>query len=219
MATVVSDSFIDTDGNNLNTHAPEGAGDAWIAHPVYNSRLEIGTLFGAQGVVASSEVATYGLYYNAVNLADGDQTVTAGIIQNYPHVSPSNIAVCARVDTAAATFYCLLYDNDASGLFLFKFVAGSATNLGSAYYAGSFPISISLSVIGTTITGTYDAGSGVVTVASVTDSDIAGPGKVGILGYGPSGFVMDWFVADGTEGTPPPTVDTRSDGKIIFRAA
>lgn len=146
-------------------------------------------------VIASNRASNQGsnissLYYHSGTPPSADYIVEADVYINSTDFITSRgqgSGVCARVSTSANTFYTARYGVTATGtvvLNLYKFVAGTPTQLGSnvstGYSAGQTK-HVKLKVTGTTIEAFMD-GSATADI-SVTDSAISDAGRVGIRIY------------------------------------
>jgi len=177
VAYIVNDTFSETEDTTLASHTGE-VGATWVSHPSYAT--------GAAVVEASGDKVYFNTnstcYYASGAPPSADYSVFATIYVQSNGASLS-AGVIGRASTSANTFYLARYGGTSSGWQLYKFVNGSATQLGSTVVqslslSGSY--SIELRMEGTSIKLFVD---GAETI-SATDSDIADAGKVGIRGLG-----------------------------------
>lgn len=91
------------------------------------------------------------------------------------------VGIIGRADTASATFYTVRYTQATHTWNLFKFVNGTATQIGANYNTDTFNVSgdtrtIRLSMTDTTVSVDLNG----VTIISVADTAVPGPGLAGI---------------------------------------
>ena len=196
MAQFGSDSFGGTENTTLSTYNA-----AWTRHTSYTGNSEI-----ASGRVRPSGTAT-SAYWHSGSPANADYSVSADLLMKEANGGVASVGVIGRIDTAANTFYMARYSGNTDDAWqLYKFVAGTATLLGSSAAALTDETSHNclLRMVGTTI-GLYVDGSSTATV-SVTDSAITAAGKAGIrmLANGTpddtNGIHIDNFSADDVVG-------------------
>lgn len=168
--TFLSDTFTDTTGTALTAHTGD-AGAVWLLQNGYAPASP--NLINSSGRVYS-QVASAA--YQAGGLGQpttgADYYVEADLFFASSVVNDT-VAVCGRMANASDTLYSARYSVPAGGWMLHKFVAASATQLGSTVTL-SFPTGLTktlrLTMIGTTITLSVDGTSTI----SVTDSAIDG---------------------------------------------
>lgn len=197
MATVFSDTFTDTNGTLLQSHTPT-IGTSWVKHS--GSGSEDATISSNQlatPILAGASLLYYanGTPGNANYSTQATMTITAN----------SGGGVTARHSSSATTFYLARYLKSAGQWQLFKFVAGTATSLGT--YSESITNGTQkvckLTCSGSTITVTID---GTLRITA-TDSAITAAGFGGVrLGSATANdtLIDDYSVVD----TVSPTPDT-----------
>lgn len=198
MAQFASDTFTDTAGTGLNTHDAN-----WTLHTSYSTGGCVIT--DANRVRRSTSNNT--LFWHAGTPASADYEVSGDLFAKETDGGASSAGVVGRVDTAANTCYHWRYGGGTTdGWQLFKFVGGTATQLGSTSsqsLTDETAYAHKLRMVGTTIEG-YKQGSGSPTV-SVTDSAISAAGKAGMRWVGTgelntTGLHIDNFSADDVGG-------------------
>ena len=193
MAQFASGSFTGSDGTTLSTHDA-----AWSLHPSYSGLCQI-----AANRLRPSSTST-SAYYHSGTPASADYSVSSDLFAKDTDAGNSYTGVIGRVSTSANTFYMARYSGGAiDGWELFKFVAGTATQLGSTSsqsLTDETSHNIKLEMVGTAIK-LYKEGSGSALLSS-TDSAITSAGKAGIRslnGVDPgdaTGLHLDNFSAD-----------------------
>jgi hypothetical protein len=122
-AVRVYDDFVAADGTAITALAP-----AWTKHAAGSSNTAAPAV--AAGRVHGENAASISLYYRAAAPVGPDSVVEADIYLASDN-NASNIGVCLRIVAGANTFYTFRYNTSGDVWQLFKFVAGSATQLGS----------------------------------------------------------------------------------------
>lgn len=185
MAQFAVDLFTDTNGVSLPTHDT-----AWVKHGSYTGNMEIYT---NRAIHSDANPA---LFYRTESPINANYTVSVDL---YCVTSTGYEGAVGRVNTAANTFYMGRYYQSVGAAQLYKFVGGTATQLGSnysvSYSSGNTP-NYKLSMDGDQITLIIDS---VTRIGPVTDTSITAAGKSGIRGAGSTtttGFHYDNFSGD-----------------------
>ena len=195
MAQFASDAFTNAAGTALPTHDA-----AWALHVSYTGSAVITDVNSAR---TNTAAGTGALYYHSGAPATADYTVTADLLFKDANGGNGIAGVVGRVDTAANTMYMARYAGLTSDAWqLYKFVAGTATLLGSSAAAITDETShnVKLEMVGSAIK-LFKSGEGTAAV-SVTDTAITAAGKSGIFVYNSananntSGIQVDTFSAD-----------------------
>jgi hypothetical protein len=169
VAQFASSNFNGTAGDNLSTFDAN-----WKKQTGTTGNAEIVDGRGRQSTTATA------LYYYDAAPGGADYTVSVDVY-NPGSVTNSNLGPVARAASGANTHYHARYSTASGAVQLYKFVAGSATLLGTAARlapaSGGFA-TILLSVSGSTIEVTFNGeGSPLV---SATDGSISAAGFPGI---------------------------------------
>lgn len=170
MAEFASDTFTGTEGAELSAYDA-----AWTRHTSYTINSEI-----AANRVRQSASLGSSAYWHSGTPANADYSVSADLFFKETNGGSGSAGPIGRADTAANTFYHARYFGSASDAWqLYKFVAGTATLLGSSAQAITDETSHNcvLRMVGTTIE-LYKDGEGTALI-SVTDSAITAAGKAG----------------------------------------
>lgn len=123
---VVSDSFTDTAGTLLENHTG-ATGATWTKHSASTTTAQITDAGRIRPSAVSSATA---LYYASGVPASAEYDVTADFV--VMSLVTIFTGITARTDTTANTFYFVRYNQTQGQLWqLYKFVAGTATLLGS----------------------------------------------------------------------------------------
>jgi hypothetical protein len=165
---IANDDFTDTDGTALESHTAD-SGATWTKHTASATGATINS-----NKLAGNLNTTAALYYASAVPASADYAVQATVTLTTAASALSGIA--GRMDTTAQTFYLLRYNG--ADYQLYKFVAGTATVIGSYTAAesnGAVRV-LKLVMFGTSIYGYVD---GVLRIA-VTDSAITAAGRAGV---------------------------------------
>lgn len=165
----LSDTFTGTAGTALESHTAD-TGETWTKH----TSLGSGTADIRNNQVRGS--ATPALFWSSWTppAADYYVEITLDVLDTG---SPDTPGASGRIDTAANTHYHARYSRISAGAQLFKFVAGTATQLGSTFsYTPADGDTIRLDMAGTTIRLLING----VERISVTDSAITATGKAGL---------------------------------------
>lgn len=178
MATFVNDTFTEG-GSNVNIVAHTGeTGATWTEHPAYAT--------GDLGVSATGDNVFINVtnincsYYASGTPSSPDYEVVADMFwTGNSATQDTNLGVTGRTDPSAATLYLARYST--IGWQLYKFVAGTATQLGSTVSETlTVTAQVKLKMVGSTIE-LYKKGEATPTI-TVTDTSITLAGKAGIRG-------------------------------------
>lgn len=182
----VADSFTDTNSTALNAHSGE-TGAAWTVHSSYSGAPII-----SSNRLVQTGTTTRGLYASGTP-ANADYDVAADFIRTGATSGDAAPGVCGRMSTSANTFYHLRYAATNARWELYKFVAGSATLLGtySDTLSTGVPKRGKLEMRGTAIKGYVDD----VERISVNDSGITAAGRAGLRWFGSGDWALDSFEA------------------------
>ncbi len=172
--SAVFDEFADIPGTDLASHTPNSGGSWSSLAAVWTG----GQLVITAGGRARSNVATTSVYQDSATPPSADYNVSATI---YCYTNPTVAApgVAGRIWTSTQTLYFARYRAN-SGYQLWKYVAGTATQLGSTYshtMSGGESHQITLSMLGTSISMLVD---GAVLIGPITDSSITAAGYAGL---------------------------------------
>lgn len=199
MATIVSAAFAGgTNGDNLTGYTPE-TGSSPVKHSSYSTGDQALSGDGyARGVYHASAEA---LYYFPNGLGSADYYVES-VMRRRELNGGSRLGIAGRIDTAANTFYYTWYNQTTGKLHLFKRVAGTETELGTAYTFTWFDETehtIRLTMTGTSLTVTQNGTSRI----TATDSAITAAGYGGLFSRQLSNTTLpdlNWqsFLIDGT---------------------
>lgn len=173
----------------LTSHTGE-VGATWTQHSSSTGTSEVIT---ATGWLRPSAASTTSVYYASGTPTNANYTVEAdlkwlGTINGSGH----GPGIIGRVNTGATTFYMCRYSEGISfdGWQLYKFVSGTATQIGSNSSQGltaGTTYHMKLTMNGTAIDCSVDG----VSKASGTDSSITAAGKAGFRLFGGSGTTDD----------------------------
>lgn len=120
------------------------------------------------------------VYQHSASPSSADYSVSIDYTQLSGSARPQ-VGACGRMQSGAATFYATLHVTGSNQTRLYKWVAGSATQLGSSYantIGNGNTQTHELRMTGTTI----ECYVGATQAVTVTDSSISTAGKAGILG-------------------------------------
>ena len=205
MAQFASDPFTGTSGTELTTYSA-----SWTRHVSYTVNSQISDANRARSSAAGTSA-----YWHSGTPATADYSVSGDLFFKEANGGLGFTGVIGRVDTAANTFYMARYSGDTSDAWqLYKFVAGTATLLGSsaAAIADETSHNVKLEMVGSAIK-LFKDGEGTATI-SATDADITAVGKAGIrfisADTDTTGIHLDNFSADDVAGgaTPITASDT-----------
>ncbi len=189
-----SDTFTGSDGTTLASHNAN-----WVRHSGSSASTEV-KLFS--NTARKQDAAGSCVYYRSESPSSADYEVSADIT-NDGGGSGDAAGVLGRCSTSASTWYMARLN---SGNFqLFKFVSGTATQLGSNVTTG-YPTTgntsnIKLSMSGSSI-DMYANGGG-SPIISQTDSAISAAGQAGLrFGFGGSDSTDD-LRADNFDASDP----------------
>lgn len=177
--SVTGDTFLEAGGSsvNLSSHTPSGpvAAGTWSSHPASGVSSSVAATSGKyayQGVGTSYDL-------NSSTPASADYEVEATVTVM---ATAYSCGVLARWDTTATTGYAAFIDGGgitaAGYLRLYKFVAGTATQIGTPYNIGTLtgPYRLRLRCSGTSISAWLDGTQRV----TATDSSVSAVGKSGL---------------------------------------
>lgn len=187
MTTFLSDTFTDTNGTALGSHTGE-TGATWTQQ---TGAAGVNTI---QGNALYGPASGNGIYYCSGVPASADYTVTAPFTFG-SSTWPSIFGVGGRMSTSAQTGYFGIWFNSGGFFQLYKYVAGTLTQIGSDRTATKAADTFTLSLImtGTTIAlrvqrssdsqwlvgnSTWSATPG--DAISATDSAITAAGRAGM---------------------------------------
>src|SRR5687768_4458079 len=102
MAHFVTDSFTDSDGTNLSSHAGE-LGASWTEHPSFTT----GDIVISDANRARATTTNTNLYYASSAPASAEYSVSAVI--RCVTAATCRVGVGGRVSTSAADYYLFLY--------------------------------------------------------------------------------------------------------------
>lgn len=158
----------------LSSHTGE-VGATWTKHSAAGSNAEIIT---STGRLRSVTINNSAIYYASGSPTNANYKVEADVyVASQPGSSAAGVT--GRVDTSADTYYHCRFSSSGGGWQLFKFVSGTATQLGStsaATLTNGNTYHLELNMNGTTIACKVDGS----TVVTTTDSAISSAGKAGI---------------------------------------
>lgn len=196
MTQFASDSFTGTSGTGLSTY-----NSSWVQH---SSSSFVLVLTDANRVRREGAATSAVLYYHTASPGTADYSVSADLFMKETNGGLSFTGVSGRIDTSADTHYAARYSGGSiDGWQLYKFVAGTATQLGSTStqsLTDETSYNVKLEMLGTAIK-LYKQGSGSATI-SATDSAISSAGNAGIRFSGSTsetnatGIHLDNFSAD-----------------------
>ena len=182
MAVFYNDQFGGTEGTELATYNAD-----WVKHSSYSggTNMEI-----SSGAIRNSAVsASSTCYYLTQSPKSADQVVTAELskLTNYGTDNDVyEVGVAARIATGANTLYAGRWSEQATGTSwqLYKFVAGTATLLGSnnstnLLSRGGTRV-VALSVVGGSGSQSLALASDGTSVVTSTDDAITAQGQVGV---------------------------------------
>ena len=191
MTIFASDTFTGTPTTELSAYNA-----SWVQDGSF-STAHIGTEAGTYAVAYQSLES---VYRYTVTPPSADYSVF-GTISTLASAGGYEYGVLGRCAAAALTWYRATYDNQNSRVRLFKYVAGSQTQLGvdvSATIGIGASKSLELRMTGTAIALYLDS----VLQISATDSDVTAAGVPGIYlsngritGVNDTGGMLDWSAA------------------------
>lgn len=194
MAQFASATFTGTDGTELSV-----ADANWVKH-AFNSAYDF-VIVGNRVRHLSTTAVASSEYYHTGTPASADYSVSADLYIASAAGGDNGNGVAARLDPAALTFYFARYNGAGDVWQMYKWVAGSATQLGSNVaesLSASTTHEVRLECAGTAIK-LYKQGSATASI-SVTDSSITAAGKAGLYmrgtGSDSAGIHIDNFSAD-----------------------
>ncbi len=137
-------------------------------------------ILGAGGtyVIRNSNLSA-AVYRHSGSSINADYESSADIAVLNANAAFPLIGVCARMQAGAQTMYFLVWGESAGNIRLFKYVAGTQTQLGSSYTytLTTTPARLAIRVEGSNISGKLN---GTTVIGPVTDTDITAAGKAGI---------------------------------------
>ena len=180
------DTFTDASGTPLPSHVPDSGG-VWTEHVAYPSAVI--TITPTNTIALTT--GTPGMaYHSSTPLADTDVSGTFVLASGQGNNNLLRVSLVGRLSTTANTCYrASVGDKNfytgstfVPGVGIEKVVGGTLTVLGSTVrYNGGV---LTLRMVGSTISILEDG----VTIASVTDSSIPGPGRSGVYFFGTSTY-------------------------------
>ncbi len=222
MSQIINDTFTEATDTALPSHTPD-VGGAWSYHPAYGSSGFTVVGSSAKRCRDSAGAATETLAINATAFAGFSLFDVQCDID--PVASPANAnynGLIAGCDPTAATFYKLQYSQATNDIRLYRYNAGTPTQLGSpaSYsYSVGVPFTIRMVRSGSSFTA-YLNGSAVI--GPVTDPSPLGSGvKCGMYAYAVSGSDLtdsagvqfkNFIAADGAAGATSFTLSGPSAG-------
>lgn len=170
MAQFASDAFTGTDATELTAYSA-----SWTRHTSYtgNAQLIINRV--------RQSTSTTSAYWHSGAPANADYSVSADLLAKEANGGNGFAGVLGRTDTAANTFYHARYGGGASDAWqLYKFVAGTATLLGSSAQSltSGTIYNVKLEMIGSAIKLFKSLES--TALVSVTDTAVTAVGKSGV---------------------------------------
>jgi hypothetical protein len=197
-----TDAFSDLDGTLLQNHTAHGM--AWSKHTSYSGgSAEV----SATGRIFAATVTA--LYTNNLYLPSADYEVRADFV---PRTSTTDqTGLVGRCSTSADTMYMLRYHGGLGSWDLLKFVAGTATTLGS--YSQSLTVdqayAIRLRMVGQTISAFVDGVERITaTDSAITTAGVAGVRFAGGAGTDTTGQHLDNFQVWAVAGDQQETIIT-----------
>lgn len=167
-----SDNFAGTFGTNLETYNA-----SWSKQTGHSGTAQI----GQNNASVITTAVTYVVYQYAASPASADYSVFADVTQENSGTT-GFAGPTGRNAAAADTYYAFFQLNDRDECRLYKWVAGTQTQLGTSStinLANSTPAQFELRMSGSSISGYVD---GVAKCSSpVTDTAISGAGVPGLL--------------------------------------
>jgi len=125
MAVVVNDTFTEASDTTLASHTGE-TGATWAKHASYAGTIRV---IGATDRIRQDAVSGGdAVYYASGTPATAEYDVQASL---YVASNVDFAGLCGRIDTAANTYYLVIYYQANGTWVLDKVVAGTATNLGT----------------------------------------------------------------------------------------
>jgi len=168
------DDFVETSAINIAvaTHRPEEGGK-WLSSSAFQHLATPAT----PNRIRPTNTSTQAMYLD-VTPSTADYWAQA-VVNRVTAVGTSTAGVCVRMDAAATTHYHFRYEDTLNGFRLYRFVSGSATQLGSDYTAvgitagssrtlkleavGSNPVVLTASVDGVTAVSFSDSNAARIT--------------------------------------------------------
>lgn len=167
-----SDTFAGTFGTNLETYSA-----SWSKQTGHSGTAQI----GQDNASVITTAVTYVVYQHSASPAGADYSVFADVTQENSGVT-GFAGPTGRNAAAADTYYAFIQLNDRDECRLYKWVAGTQTQIGTSStvnLANSTPAQFELRMSGSSISGYVD---GVAKCSSpVTDTAISAAGKAGLL--------------------------------------
>lgn len=179
MAVFASETFTGTNGTTLATHNA-----AWVKH---TNHVTLAHIFGNRLRSTGTDTIA-SVYYNNTTPPSADYSVSC---EQYilSQSSVHNIGPAARMQTGASTFYWCRY-RYATGIQLFKNIAGASTQLGSTFgasYTAGQTLKLTIKCEGSTIS--VFRNDETTPIISVTDTSITAAGYAGFWLVNPSDTV------------------------------
>ncbi len=214
----VKDTFTDTAGTDIASHTPD-VGGAWT----YRSGSTGDLVIDNNNRLRTASAADCRII-DATVPSSPDYVVQADITQ-VTNSTSTEFNIMGRYDLATDNWYAIHFYNGNNNIFLYKFISGSFTLLGTYGYTPTVgvPFNVQLVMSGTTIQAVLNG----TLVLSVTDSSVTGAGHGGVRSFNSAdndsiGTRVDnfqvinsnWATSSGGIGSPA-NIPTSSDN-VIF---
>ena len=205
MATIAQDVFTGSIYTELSAHNAN-----WAKHTASSSTRTC-ILSTENRLRRGSTDGNTVLYYRTENPGSADYKVSATLFSKSDGGGISNTGVVGRCDTSAITFYHARSSDSATNLYqLYRFVAGTATLLGSSSrgtWGDEEGRAVALHMQGTSIALHVNGSS--TPIVTATDSAITAAGKAGVRFSGGTaetdsfGMHLDDWIAETFEAAAP----------------
>ena len=197
-----SDSFNGTTGQELSAYSA-----SWSKQSGFTANGTIGNVTATYCM--TSNATDYAMYQHSASPASADYSVFADCkATNTTHAS--QFGPCGRMQSGSATLYFVMFRPSDGQIRLYKYVSGTATQLGSSYsftvtanQVYNLELRMSSSAISAHLDGTQRI--------STTDTDITSAGKAGILlfrmretGVDDRGRLEEFYANDAGGSAAPP---------------
>lgn len=173
--TFASDSFTGTPVTELSAYNA-----SWSKQSGFTVDAFIGVDSGTYVIVASD--SAYGVYVRSESPASADYSVFCDVTRRAVASAVPQMGVVGRAQSGTGTFYAFFHLDSLNETRIYKCVSGTFTQLGSGYsltLTTGVAVNLELRMSGSSIKGFVDG----VERISVTNTDISGAGKAGIIGY------------------------------------
>ncbi len=167
------DTFTDAPGIDLGSHLLD-TGGTWTKHASFAT----GGLVLTDANRVRAGVSGQSVYFQS-NVSPSANYDVSAVFTCFTNVSTDSPGIVGRLDTASKTFYLALYRNS-SGFQLWKFVSGTATQLGTTYalvMSANESHRVTLRMQGTSISLLVD---GVIRVGPIVDASVSATGSSGL---------------------------------------